>query len=142
MACNRYYVVRLKSPCTRVMGGGFVQIVRASSLRTAEPAHVSCTEDAMVEQSQVREGLCEITSRSRSFASTHAPRVCKMGLSSRPPENATTRRKCCHPPVTSANIRACCRSRSDSAPEVSHKRMSKCDAWCRGGVACRDGCWS
>src|SRR5262249_12481156 len=30
------------------------------SVRTAEPTHASCTEDAMVEQSQVREGLCEI----------------------------------------------------------------------------------
>src|SRR5215472_10880932 len=91
MACNRYYVVRLKSPCTRVMGGGFVQIVRASSLRTAEPAHVSCTVDAMVEQSQVREGLCEITSRYRSFVSNHAPHVCEMRRYRRDAAKAATR---------------------------------------------------
>jgi len=26
----------------------------------------------------------------------------------------------------------------DRAPEVGHKRMSECHAWCRGGAACRD----
>src|SRR5262249_39817155 len=71
-------VIASSSPSMRLMDGGFVQIVRASSLRTAESTHVSCTEDAMVEQSQVREGLCEITSRYRSFVSNHAPHVCKM----------------------------------------------------------------
>jgi len=30
-----------------LMDGGFTQIVRASSLRTAGSAHVSCTEDAI-----------------------------------------------------------------------------------------------
>jgi hypothetical protein len=32
------------------------------------------------------------------------------------------------PPVTSANIRACCRSKGDRAPEAGHKRMSECHA--------------
>jgi len=40
----------------RLMDGGFTQILRASCVRTGESTHVSCTEDAMVEQSQVREG--------------------------------------------------------------------------------------
>jgi hypothetical protein len=48
--------VRLGSPCTRVTGGGFIHIVRAFAVRTTESTHVSCTEDAMVEQSQVCEG--------------------------------------------------------------------------------------
>jgi hypothetical protein len=41
----------------RLMDGGFIQIVRASSLRTAGSAHVSCTEDAMVQQSQLCDAL-------------------------------------------------------------------------------------
>src|SRR5262245_9476773 len=74
-----------------------------------EPTHVSCTEDAMVAQSQVREGLFEITLRYRSFVSNHAPHICEMRRSSRTAANAATHRKCCHPPVTCANIRACSR---------------------------------
>src|SRR5215472_1425164 len=90
MACNRYYVVRLGSPCTRVMGGGFIHTVRAFRA-DGRPTHVSCTEDAMVEQSQVREGLCEITSRYRSFVSNHAPHVCKMRRYRRDAAKAATR---------------------------------------------------
>src|SRR5262245_66548770 len=54
----------------------------------------------MVAQSQVREGLCEIRLRYRSFVSHHAPHVCEMRRSSRTAANAATRGKCCHLPVT------------------------------------------
>jgi len=46
------------------------------AVRTAEPTQASCTEDVMVEQSQVCDGPFEITLHYRSFASNHAPHVC------------------------------------------------------------------
>src|SRR5262249_52492926 len=82
----------------------------------AEPTHASCTEDAMVEQSQVREALCEIRLRYRSFVSHPAPHVCEMRRSSRDAANAATRGKCCHLPVTPANIRACYRQEATARP--------------------------
>src|SRR5262245_28472895 len=105
MACHRYWVVRLGSPCTRAMGGGFIHIVRAS-VRTAAPTHASCTEDAMAEQSQVREGLCEIRLRYRSFVSHHAPHVCEMRQSQLRCCKRGDARQIYHLPVTPANIRA------------------------------------
>jgi hypothetical protein len=96
MACNPYCVVRSGSPSMRLMDGGLIHIiVRASCVRTAESTHVSCTEDAMVEQSQVRDGLFEITSRYRSFDPNHAPHVCGNNMrrsSHDAAEAATTRR--------------------------------------------------
>ena len=105
-----------RKPSMRLMDGGFIQIVRASSLRTAGSAHVSCTEDAISAPktlwwSNHRSvmGLSRITLRYRSFVSDHALHVCEIGRSTRDAANAAPRRKCCHPPVTSAHIRACCR---------------------------------
>src|SRR5262249_43966630 len=94
----------------------------------------------MVKQSQVREGLCEITLHYRSFVSNHAPHVCEIPVRCGKRGDAW---QCCHPPVTSANIRACFQTRSGNAPEVGHKRMSESvtlDAAEARHVA--TGCWS
>src|SRR5262245_57013305 len=89
---------KTRKPSMRSMDGGFIQIVRASCVRTAEPAHLSCTEDAMVEQSQVRDGLFEITLRYRSFDPNHAPYVCgNMRRCSCHAAAAPTRRKMLSP---------------------------------------------
>jgi len=125
----------------RLMDGGFIQIVRASCMRTAESAHVSCTEDAMAEQSQLRDGL-EITSRYRSFDSNHAPHVREMR---NPVALLQTRRraaKCCHPPVTSANFRACCREGGAEGPRSA---TSACQSAMLGAAEARHvatGRWS
>src|SRR5262245_66472759 len=68
----------------------------------------------MVKQSQVREGLCEITLHYRSFVSNHAPHVCEIPVAMR--QTRRTRGKCCHPPVTSANIRACFQQEAAARP--------------------------
>src|SRR5262249_44272306 len=54
--------------------------------------------------------------RYRSFVSHHAPHVCEMRRSSRDAANAATRGKCCHLPVTPANIRACYRQEATARP--------------------------
>src|SRR5262249_56772430 len=120
------------------MDGGFAHIVvRASCVRTAEPAHVSCTEDATAEQSQVREGLFEITLRYRSFDSNHAPHVCgnNMRRSSRDCcdalQNIVTRRS--HPGIF-VLLSIAKRSRARGRPQAD-VRVS---CLCRGGAACRD----
>ena len=123
MACNRYCVVSLGSPCTRAMGGGFIHIVRA--FRAESRAHaVSCTEDAMVERSQVREELFEITPRYRSFVSNHAPHVCEMQRSNRGLAKAATRGKPLSPAGHMREYSCVLPTRSSSAPEAGHKRMS------------------
>src|SRR5262245_13006090 len=76
----------------RLMDGGFTHIVGASCVRTAESAHVSCTEDAMLEQSQVRDGL-EITSPDGSFDPNHASHVCGNNMRRSSRAKAPTRRK-------------------------------------------------
>src|SRR5215470_19762356 len=84
-------LLRRETRKPRAMGGGFIHSVRAFR---AEPTHVSCTQDGMVEQSQVREGLLEITLRYRSFLSDHAPHVREMRQSSCDAANAAARREC------------------------------------------------
>src|SRR5215813_7564465 len=93
----------------------------------AGSAHVSCTEDAIPAPktlwwSNHRSviGPFEITVHYRSFDSDHALHVCEIGQSTRDAANAAPRRKCCHPPVTSVNIRACCRDRKSTRLNSSH----------------------
>lgn len=106
-------------------------------MRTAEPTQVFCTEDALVEQSQVCEGLFDITLLYRSFVSNRAHHVCeiKCGRSSR---DAATRRKMLSPAGHIREYLCVLAMRRDNAPEVGHKRMSECHACCRGGAACPD----
>jgi|SRR6516164_7819124 len=86
---------------------------------TARPTHASCTEDSMVEQSQVCDVLFHITCRYRAFDPNHAPPHVNrknMRRRSRRAAEAATRRECCHPPVTHANIRACARYQGAARP--------------------------
>src|SRR5262245_17063754 len=125
----------------RLMDGGLAHIVvRASCVRTAEPAHVSCTEHPTAEQSQVRDGLFEIALRYRSFVSNHAPHVCGNGMRrfGRDAAKAATRGKTLSPGGHIREYSCVLARRRGSGPEIGHRRMSECHAWCRGGAACRD----
>src|SRR5262249_44985295 len=92
----------------------------------------------MVKQSQVREGRCEITLHYRSFDSNHAPQVCEMRQSQLRCGKRGDAWQCCHPPVTSANIRACFQQEAATRPRSATSGCSEYHAWCRGGAACRD----
>jgi hypothetical protein len=92
----------------------------------------------MVEQSQVCEGLFEITLRYRSFVSDHAPHVREMRQYSRDAAKAATHGKTLSPVGHIREYSCVLQIAKDRAPEVGHKHMSECHAWCRGGAACRD----
>jgi hypothetical protein len=93
----------------------------------------------MVEQSQVREGLFEITLRYRSFVSVTRRTFVEiisgdsvvMLQKRRRAAIVVTRRS--HPRIFVHAV-----AKKGSGPEVGHKRMSECHAWCRGCAACRD----
>src|SRR5262249_35687066 len=94
----------------------------------------------MVKQSQVREGLCEITLHYRSFDSNHARHVCETPV----PMRQTRRRVAMLSPAGHTREYSCLLpTRSGNAPEVGHKRMSESvtlDAAEARHAA--TGCWS
>src|SRR6516165_10440737 len=76
MACNPVLRRENRKPLHALDGWRVAHIiVRASCVRTAEPAHVSCTEHVMAEQSQVRDEPFEITLR-YSYLETESELSC------------------------------------------------------------------
>jgi hypothetical protein len=60
------------------------------------------------------------------------------GESSRDAAKAATRGKTLSPAGHIREHSCVLQIARDPAPEVGHKRMSECNAWCRRGAACRD----
>jgi hypothetical protein len=52
--------------------------------------------------------------------------------------NAAARREMMSPAGHIREYSCVLQTARDRAPEVGHKHMSECHAWCRGGAACRD----
>src|SRR5262249_22344878 len=109
--------------------------VRAFAVWTAESTHISCTEDAMAEQSQLRDGL-ETTSGYRSLDCNHASHMCGNNMRRSSRAKAPTRRKILSPAGHIREYSCVLPIGSGSAPKVRHKRMLEC--LCCRGAACRD----
>src|SRR5262245_28497955 len=113
MACNRYCVVSLGSPCTRAMGGGFSR------------AHARILHRRRYSGAITGPGVAIRDNIALSLIGLHhAPHVCEMRRSNRGLAKAATRGKPSSPAGHIREYSCVLPTRSGSTPEAGHKRTS------------------